>query len=389
MALIIKLRSLSNLAGYYWLIDTGTQLAPLTFDDLTELPEIGETDTVAVIIPGDQVLNAYTEIPNYGNKQIRRALPYALEEQLSEPVESLYFALGSYKNGEQNAFVINKALWQNLLQACKAARIKPDIIVPDYLACTWQPQTLTIARDSQLTSIRYQQEKGLSLGYSTAKHSLPHLLADDTTTVNAYGTIDALDLPESVSLVRANPDPLQAIDLDGLLTSPVNLLQGDYRPKPKQSRSRRAWRWLLYVVIAWLVVWVGSHIAQTIALKQQNAALNQAMLTTYQRVFPGHTDMVEPRFMLNRELKKYVHSTAHNPALHTMKLVGLALQTVPAASVEAIQYKDKQTTVILTVNDASDIVTFTHSLKSYGLRLGKNSQKPDGSLIKATIIIKG
>ena len=50
---------------------------------------------IVVLAPGSDGLLTRVRIPGRGRQKLLRAVPYALEEQLSEVVENLLFAVGS------------------------------------------------------------------------------------------------------------------------------------------------------------------------------------------------------------------------------------------------------------------------------------------------------
>src|SRR5258706_13185324 len=62
---------------------------------------LDSADEIVVLVPGAEVMLARTEIPARGREQLERALPFALEEQLVEPVEAMHFAYRLESDGGQ------------------------------------------------------------------------------------------------------------------------------------------------------------------------------------------------------------------------------------------------------------------------------------------------
>jgi len=79
---------------------------------------VGDDDDVIGIVPGEWVTTHRVNLPAKTRKQFNAALPYSLEESISEEVENMHFVCSNWKAGEECIVsVVSKSKmleWQNL-----------------------------------------------------------------------------------------------------------------------------------------------------------------------------------------------------------------------------------------------------------------------------------
>lgn len=99
---------------------------------LAEYP-VSKDDDVYGVVPGDWVTTHRVTLPAKSRKQFNIALPYALEESISEDVENMHFVCPDWKAGEEcNVMVVSKAKmleWQGL---ANEHRLPVQQLLPDY-----------------------------------------------------------------------------------------------------------------------------------------------------------------------------------------------------------------------------------------------------------------
>src|SRR5699024_743902 len=101
---------LSGGAELTWRIAGGSTAEPETaagtLDDV--IPKC-EARRVVLLVPGTDVLLWKTSVPGVRGQKLRQALPYSLEDDLAQDVDSLHFALGGTTDeGERNVAVVTR-----------------------------------------------------------------------------------------------------------------------------------------------------------------------------------------------------------------------------------------------------------------------------------------
>lgn len=102
---------------------------------LGELAEKAKGRLVVCLIPGTEVLMTTVNFPPSQRRQIRKALPFMLEEQLVNPLETSHFALPNRITSEEVPVVVaSREKMEEWVELFDAAQIDVDYLVPDCLS---------------------------------------------------------------------------------------------------------------------------------------------------------------------------------------------------------------------------------------------------------------
>jgi general secretion pathway protein L len=87
---------------------------------------------LVVLAPAQQILLAEPELPPGTGAKIARAVPFALEEQLTEDIDQLTFAMGKRRDaGGTPVAVVARAVLEGWLSQLKGAGLDAQAIYPD------------------------------------------------------------------------------------------------------------------------------------------------------------------------------------------------------------------------------------------------------------------
>src|ERR1700689_2198571 len=107
--------------------DTAKQRGPLSL-----AAAVARSAKVVVLAPATQILLAEPELPPGSGVKLARAVPFALEEQLTEDVDELCFALGRRQpSGRTSVAVVSRSVLQAWLAELAGAGIEPAAIYAD------------------------------------------------------------------------------------------------------------------------------------------------------------------------------------------------------------------------------------------------------------------
>lgn len=99
---------------------------------LSDYPVTADDEVIGVV-PGEWVTSHRVTLPAKTRKQFNAALPYALEEALSEDVESMHFVCPSWKANEECIVLsMSKAKIETWQQLSEANRLPVTRLLPDY-----------------------------------------------------------------------------------------------------------------------------------------------------------------------------------------------------------------------------------------------------------------
>lgn len=145
-------------APYEWVRINAKQVD--AFGEVPNLADypIGEEDEVIGVVPGEWVTTHRVSLPAKTRKQFNAALPYALEESISEEVENMHFVCGNWKAGEDAMVsVVAKAKmleWQNM---ANEHRLPIQQLIPDHALIPFHEAavcTIALSEDSLLAHHR-------------------------------------------------------------------------------------------------------------------------------------------------------------------------------------------------------------------------------------------
>ena len=99
---------------------------------------------IVVLVPAEDVLLTEARVPARNRAQLLQALPFAVEDQLLAPVESLHFAAATGEGDAVGVAVVAKATLRSWLDRLSEAGIRADAILPDSLALPFAPDHVTL-----------------------------------------------------------------------------------------------------------------------------------------------------------------------------------------------------------------------------------------------------
>jgi len=232
---------------------------------------------VWVVVPAQHVGYARTQVGVRNRDQLARAVPFALEEQLAEPVEHLHFVVTPRADGAQDAWWINRARLQQWLEDLAARGVTPTVLLSEAALLIEHPNTLSGVREDQRAL----------------------LLRDDarTSVPLAVGAEFPIDAPSLAS--DAHPAPM----LDELLLSAAanaptrpdsNLLSDGFAARHATALMRSLWRVAAVLALLAIGLSAGWLFADTARLEKRRAVLFEQQQSLYRTIVPAAAAVPDP-----------------------------------------------------------------------------------------------
>ncbi len=260
------------------------------------------------LIPGDEALFCFADIPAKQARFIRQALPFAVEEQLAQDVDSVHLALGDQDaNGYRVAAIDRQrmAYWLDVFSGWD--NVELEAIYPDAALLPLQSHDWAICLGGEFALIASSRGEWMTMRIENLPMFAQTLALPPEDEVVAevqvviYGSDDAFGASEELvsSLVAAPRLTVDREVMEGgaieLLSrshyqhaaTAINLCQGPYAAGQSEGGPLRAWRPAIAVAAAWFVLLTGSQVALGYYHQQQaDAAATQAM-AIYHETFPN------------------------------------------------------------------------------------------------------
>ncbi len=241
-------------------------------------------DEIIVLVPGEAV--TLVEVPRMARQRHRllQALPYAVEEQLAQPVEDMHIAAPMRIEGERVPVAcVAHADMRAWLERLDAVGVLPDRMLPDTLALPLVRDAATVARAGSRALVR----SGADAGFAVEADALD-MLADRIGPVH-----DAFVVSSSAELLAKLAPALST-------ASTLDLLGGPYRPQ-RRAAAAGPWRLVAGLALSALLLGLLYQWFDYRALRQVHAELNEEAQRLYRRVVPGEGAVLDPVRMLRAE----------------------------------------------------------------------------------------
>lgn len=258
---------------------------------------------VTVLVPGEDVLLTRVELPPVSPGRLAQVLPYALEDQLLDEVESLHFAAGPRgEDGRHAVAVVARARMQAWRQALDRAGIAADVMLPDALAVPLDEGSPAAMIEGERCLLR--DAPALAAVVDTAQLAawLGEPASLQVWTVAGESNV----LPQGGERWQVAP-PRDALEIlaRGLETdSGLNLLGGDYAARHRRAPRRRLWRRAAMLAVAAILIGLLTQVAAVVRLHAANSEAEAALDRRYASLFPDSPPVPDPVARVRSELAR-------------------------------------------------------------------------------------
>jgi general secretion pathway protein L len=268
---------------------------------------------VVVLVSGADALLTRVSIPGSSSRQkLLRAVPYALEEQVSEDVEDLHFAVGvAMEEGAWPVAVISRHVIQDLTEDALEAGLDIQQVIPEVLALPYRGNETSVLVENDVALVRTDQSAGFAVDSDNLGMLLAARMTDEEDTLpplHLFVPEDSLqpDTAEYVGETRVEPfagDPLYVF-AQGLDGRAINLLQGDFSRSSDWAALLRPWRATAALLVAGIIL---SNVVMGIdyfRLKSESEQLRTQIEQTFKTAMPETRRIVNPRIQMQQQLDK-------------------------------------------------------------------------------------
>lgn len=356
---------------------------------------------LVVLLPGWRIRTTELEMPTSSLARQMQALPYAAEERFGQPPEELHFAMS---RDPQSKTVITAAACDAAWLSSTVARLeehglKPSRLVPDYLALPWRPGSWTVLETRDWLYVRYDWSLGFALEKEMGRSVLKQWISRRSET----------DLPKTINWFCCDDDPSSRPELPtvqdriqwetapGGLTelvprgfadeTPMNLLQGQFKPGREWRRSLYRWLPTGIAAAACLVLFLAYQSVSYMRAKQSYQHYHHAVLTQFHRLLPGQP-VEDIRIQIRQLLQQ---QSGQQNAQGLLPLLDVVAQILPGSPVQlnSITYQNDRMQLSLHAKSVHDLESLKQILAKQGhLRVTLQSANSTHSGVSGTVNIQ-
>lgn len=270
--------------------------ASLALRTISELKLLQINARTIVVLPTESSSLHEIELPWLGEHKGRAAIPYALEEQVAQPVTTLHFAFDRqhYQNNSYLVVVTDKQFLVDLIEKLDTLNLDFDMITLDWFALKENEGCVT----EQGLIIHDREFKGALSGEFAVVY-----LSDNEESSPLLGFTDSMILPQNT--IVSSFDGLSSVWIAQRLLQAkmMNLCQGELQHDTRQ-RSSKQWYRACAIMSCALVVTVflckGLYLH---SLSTNVLNLDKQIAVIYREFFPEATQVTSPKFRIGQLLK--------------------------------------------------------------------------------------
>jgi general secretion pathway protein L len=359
---------------------------------------------VVVLAPAMQILLAEPELPPGSGAKLAKAVPFALEEQLTEDVDQLSFAIGRRReSGGTPVAAVSRSVLQGWVSELSTAGLDPQAIYSDISLMPENPSQTVLWLEKGRLAVRRPGTIPFAVELSPVKEALVisgvipdplestsepkpmesavlYLTREDWASVQAEIQQLVEDFASlKVQLLPDGPLPWLARGLEA--ADSVNLLQGEFSRTVDYAERWRQWRVAAALAAALLVVHVAAQALQIRQAKHESATLDGQIAQVFSSAMPREV-MTDPRRQMQTRLER-IQGSATRPQFFLRSLQALSGALPPKATISALSYREDSIDMTLTAPSLAALSQLTQAVGKEGLTAEIQSSSPAASGVEA------
>lgn len=331
-----------------WLVeDERGRSGPTAEGERIEPRVLAAAGEIVVIVAVEHALLLEAEVAARSREQLLRAIPFAVEDQLAEPVEGLHFSAIAHPRGTgQLVLAVRRERLREWLADLSSRGIRPDHMLVDALLLPLPQESIVALVEGDRVLVRC----GAARAFAASIGELPEWLAladahrdsDGRIRVRfAGGGAPALDAAKFVVETEAGPGEALAVLAAGLrahIDSP-DLLVGEFAPRHRGEPLRKLWRLAAVLAIAAVIAGFGWVLLDRHLLGQRVAALRGEIGIVYAQIYPGSPVQANAVDRVRADYRVLGGRTGEGGALELLAQVAPLVSSSPQTFLKGVEYR--------------------------------------------------
>jgi general secretion pathway protein L len=390
--------------------DTGDSATTRQRGSLTLAAAVARSGKVVALAPAAQILLAEPELPPGSGVKLARAVPFALEELLTEDIDQLSFAIGRRRAGGTPVAAVSRTVLQGWVSDLNAAGLEPLAVYPDISLMPENPGQTVLWLEKGRLAVRRPGALPFAVELSPVSEALvvAGVIADPLDTTSEP------KVPESAILYITREDWTQAqVELEQLTgrfdslkvqllpdgplpwlaralgtTDAVNLLQGEFARVTDFGARWHRWRTAAALAAGLLAVHVAAQALQIRQVKHETAALDGQIASVFSAAMPGEA-IQDPRRQMQSRLDR-IHKSGASPEffLRTLKVLGDALAVTPKTDIDALSYREESLDMKVKAPSLAALSQLSQFIGKQGMTAEIQSSTPVANGVEAHVQLR-
>ena len=372
----------------------------LLLEDAIALAELAAVHPVILLLPSKRVRCFNINAPTKSRKQLEKAVPYLLEEQIIENVDTQHFALGSVSSDNKVAVnVVDSNYLQSLLEMFKAVEIEPDIVTADAACLPLFDDSWSLLDEGGLLLVKQSANEYWSaepeMVAELLKWSLDAQIEEEQTISQAVRIYSCNNNNQALQGLAGFA--IQHLDVDDSFlwlvsqfnNNGINLLQQDFTSQKQSNNNFSQWK-ISAIAAGFLVVSLVSYVASNvIILNKERSQLEQQLMGQLQQVFPNTTSISNGIYQLDTTFGQLGGSSASSNTFMLLMDKSFNVLSPTEFKFSQLEYLASRTEISFDV-EATDYQKLTNAqnrLEGQGLKVEMRNASQDGNVWSTRFVI--
>ena len=321
-------------------------------DELLDLRRTQDPADVVLLVPAEHCLSMRCTVPGRTLGQMRRALPYVVEEFIAGDIETMHVAAGPLRrNSPVDVVLIDHAMLRSWIETFTAHGVVVAFAAPDAAMLPAKTNEVTLLFDGARVLVR-SNDQVAAIEAGALKLVLESFAAkappEGLRCVAVNGRIAEVMRAE---VAQATENRIEWIDAESELTAlahlaaaypgeppAINLLQGVLAPPTQGAGGLIRWRAVAALLGIWLVVLVASETVRGAWAAHRARALTSDIETLYRSYFPQDKRVQDPYKQMRAHLGG--HGDADSTFLSLLGHLAAGLAANPTAQLRSVTFND-------------------------------------------------
>ncbi|MCR9258176.1 MAG: type II secretion system protein GspL [Pseudomonadaceae bacterium] len=335
-----------------------------------------DPENTVVLLPSQFVLMVTCDVPGRSTAQIRRALPFAVEEFVATDIELMHIAHAGIKAGQPvRCNIVAHETIVNWLACFKSIGVNPGYFVADSQVLPTDSNSASVLFEGS-TALVAAEDQAAVVDLDNLVFALNSLDVSEISVINGeLSPVDQGLLENHPTVIHADMSPHGVLDYlaDQFGRSGfINLLQGPYTPVRPKSAHAGKWQGVGTLAAVWLLVAFVGMVAQGFWASTQADRLQEESFAFYKNAFPRES---QPNTVdqLRRRMRAKLGQS--NSAEENSAFVGLTAQfanvMTSSGRVDSLSYTQQreELTVEVLLDSFDDLESLKGKLAQAGIAL--------------------
>ncbi|MEZ5470759.1 MAG: type II secretion system protein GspL [Marinicella sp.] len=334
---------------------------------------------LVLLLPATWLYQSKTHIPSKNQDVLKKSIPFAIEEELSNDVEDNYYAFSLNGDGSQDVIAIEKVLLKGIDQDIKNHQLK---VLAIYSELDWIPnidKAISVWVEDNYSIIRFADGQAMR----AANQQLSQLITLFKKDLSVIYTNDSRALAGVDLEVQQDLNELSCVDFLSR-QHPINLYVDELREQEQQA-NMESWRMVSGLAVLLLISWLGIQLFQSWQLGRDIDELKSQQQVLFQQTFSdaAPAELIDPFAAMRSRMQLSSNQSTVNTSIFIDMVhhLGAVTRTMKNVQIADMRLVSEKLEIQISAPNLSTVNNFHQQLQAaaynYNVKIGVNELSDD------------